>query len=214
MSQFQELGPEEYAALWGCDPAYDHAPREQGDGYLFYNFAVVGWDVEFLQRFIPAIERTIAGLPPQDTITPTVRDLRDEDEADLQALKAECETRLRKGLIEALLWNHGGTTANRISDGLLHGPQLKSCVAVCGPASDYTTDELVRLAEFSRVQTQDHIRVCGEVRAGDNLICIGKMSDGSWLRKRLTWEIGSMYAPTLAEAMAAFEHWSAAMRRQ
>ena len=68
-----ELTYEEYAAQWGCDPVYDRAPREPGDGYLFYNFSVEGQDPEFRAKFIPAIERTIAGCTdPQD-----VEDLTD-----------------------------------------------------------------------------------------------------------------------------------------
>ena len=55
-----DASPEEYAAFWGCDPAYDRGERQPGDGYLFYNFAVEGNDPDFLRRFIPAIERTIA----------------------------------------------------------------------------------------------------------------------------------------------------------
>ncbi len=51
----------EYAATWGCDPVYDHAPNEKGDGYLFYNFNVEGYNPEFRAKFIPAIERTIKG---------------------------------------------------------------------------------------------------------------------------------------------------------
>jgi hypothetical protein len=51
--------PEEYAALWGCDPEYDTPPNEKGDGYLFYNFSVEQDDPNFLRKFIPAIERTI-----------------------------------------------------------------------------------------------------------------------------------------------------------
>ena len=55
------LEPEEYAALYGCDPCYDKAPRLPGDGYMFYNFAVEQ-DPDFLRKFIPAIERTIEGM--------------------------------------------------------------------------------------------------------------------------------------------------------
>ena len=53
--------PEEYAAMWGCDPVYDHAPRHPGDGYLFYNFGSEHQErtPEWLTKFIGAIERTI-----------------------------------------------------------------------------------------------------------------------------------------------------------
>ncbi len=45
--------PEEYAALWGCDPCYDREPRRPGDGYLFYNFAVEQDDPKFLRKVSP-----------------------------------------------------------------------------------------------------------------------------------------------------------------
>ena len=55
-----DLSPEEFAAQWGADPAYMHAPNEPGDGYLFYNLAVEQDDPVFLRQFVPAINRTIA----------------------------------------------------------------------------------------------------------------------------------------------------------
>ena len=57
---FEGMSPEDYAALYGCDPCYDRSPRLPGDGYLFYNFGVEGYDKSFLEKFIPAIDRTIA----------------------------------------------------------------------------------------------------------------------------------------------------------
>lgn len=54
-----DLSPEEFAAQWGADPIYMHAPNLPGDGYLFYNFTVEQNDPDFLRQFIPAIERTI-----------------------------------------------------------------------------------------------------------------------------------------------------------
>ncbi len=49
----------ELCAMWGCDPCYDLPPRKKGDGYLFYNYAIEGDDPKFLQKFIPAVKRTI-----------------------------------------------------------------------------------------------------------------------------------------------------------
>ena len=69
-----DIGPEEYAAQWGCDPVYDRPPRNRGDGYLFYNFAIEQGDPAFLRRFIPAIERTIQCATSED------------DQADLEDL--------------------------------------------------------------------------------------------------------------------------------
>jgi hypothetical protein len=54
-----DLSPEEFAAQWGADPVYMHAPNLPNDGYMFYNFAVEQNDPDFLRQFGPAIERTI-----------------------------------------------------------------------------------------------------------------------------------------------------------
>lgn len=72
------LTPEEYAALWGGDPAYDHDPNLPGDGYKFYNFNAEGYDPTFLKTFIPAIERTIAAVEskPDCYEPPDADDLR------------------------------------------------------------------------------------------------------------------------------------------
>lgn len=66
-SEYNRMKPTEYAAMWGGDPVYDHFPNEKGDGYHFYNFSVAAdleqtEQVEFYRKFIPAIERTIAGV--------------------------------------------------------------------------------------------------------------------------------------------------------
>jgi hypothetical protein len=74
---FEDFGPEEYAALWGCDPVYDRPPREAGDGYLFYNFAVERDDPDFLRKFIPAIERTIECVEVEGTSEEDMGDLED-----------------------------------------------------------------------------------------------------------------------------------------
>lgn len=72
-----DVSPEEYAAYWGCDPCYDREPRQHGDGYLFYNFGVEQ-DPEFLRKFLPAIDRTIACVEREGG--------SEEDQADLQDL--------------------------------------------------------------------------------------------------------------------------------
>lgn len=54
--------PLSYAALWGCDPAYDKHPRLPGDGYMFYNFACHHDEPDFLRKFIPAIQRTMQAV--------------------------------------------------------------------------------------------------------------------------------------------------------
>ena len=73
-----ELTLEEYAALWGCDPCYDRAPRQHGDGYLFYNFAVEGNDPAFLRKFLPAIGRTLRDKTLQGNDVERLEELRNE----------------------------------------------------------------------------------------------------------------------------------------
>jgi len=77
MPTFEDYLPEEYAALWGCDPVYDRPPRLPGDGYLFYNFAVEQNDPDFLRKFIPAIERTIECVEVDGTSEENLVDLED-----------------------------------------------------------------------------------------------------------------------------------------
>jgi hypothetical protein len=88
-----ELSPEEYAALWGCDPQYDRPPRDWGDGYLFYNYSVEQSDPDFLRRFLGAIDRTIDGLDPADSDYETNKEnleaLRENVEEQLGALTAQ-----------------------------------------------------------------------------------------------------------------------------
>lgn len=86
--KIEKLTPEEYAAQWGCDPVYDRSPNEKGDGYKFYNFNVLGNDPEFLKTFIPAIERTIKGLRPDDAETP-------KNQQSLNKLLQYCQQKLR-----------------------------------------------------------------------------------------------------------------------
>ena len=76
-----ELCPEEFAAQWGADPVYMHAPNLPGDGYLFYNLSVDQDDPEYLQEFIPAIERTIAYVEQESAKRPDC--FAPDDVADL-----------------------------------------------------------------------------------------------------------------------------------
>lgn len=78
-----KISDEDFAALFGCDPVYDQPPRQPGDGYHFYNFAVECEDPDFLKQFIPAIERTIQD-PRLDAL----------DRAALVKLRSECQRRL------------------------------------------------------------------------------------------------------------------------
>lgn len=91
-----------YAAMWGCDPCYDHKPRLPGDGYLFYNFAVEGKDRAFLAKFLPAIKRTILQVlkrtvktNPKESADYETEDERQRDIEELTELKMEVKRRLK-----------------------------------------------------------------------------------------------------------------------
>jgi hypothetical protein len=120
----------------------------------------------------------------------------------------------RKELVEKLMWNQGGTgfgvcsmanafmwAMDRPGPGK---PDLKSVVAICGEPKKYTTEELELLVEFSTKATERYDKMFSE-RRGCNLILIDKRAEGSWMRKRLTWEMGPMYSPTLQEALEVFK---------
>jgi hypothetical protein len=101
-----EMSCEEYAALWGCDPMYDHAPRLPGDGYLFYNFSVEGKDKAFLDKFLPAIERTIDEVKARVAIKASQRRsgcltafayTDEEQQRDIEGL-TELETEIKRRL--------------------------------------------------------------------------------------------------------------------
>jgi len=67
--KIEGVSPEEYAAYWGCDPVYDQAPRNPGDGYIFYNFSskCQARTPDYLESFAGAVGRTLAGkLGPKD----------------------------------------------------------------------------------------------------------------------------------------------------
>lgn len=53
-----EMTPEDYSALWGCEPTYDNPPRKYGDGCMFYNYSAEKDNPEFLRNFLDAIDRT------------------------------------------------------------------------------------------------------------------------------------------------------------
>lgn len=116
----------------------------------------------------------------------------------------------RQELIDQLEWNSGGHGLGLCSFGNAilwrqsrPGPgerDLKGIVAVSCPQESYTDEELAKIAEFNKRLTAKYDEMF-RVRMGANLILIGKMDNGRWLRKRLTWEIGSMYSDTLDEAI-------------
>ena len=121
----------------------------------------------------------------------------------------------RQEMINRLQWNDGGmghgicTVASSMmwAMGKPKEPRgaddLKSVVAVSGPPNKYTDDELNALVEFSEQRTANYDKMFNW-RLGANLICINKISDDCWMRKRLSWEYGPMASPTLQEAIAVF----------
>lgn len=117
----------------------------------------------------------------------------------------------RKALIERIMWNDGGTGFGicRVAGMMLHemqkpNPDWKSVVAVSGPPKKYTDAELEKIADFSDRHTAHYDQIFN-VRAGANAICINKVNDSCWMRKRMSWEYGPMHSPTLDEAIAVFE---------
>lgn len=120
----------------------------------------------------------------------------------------------RQELIDKLMWNDGGmglgitsvatvfmlnsVTPKRKED------DWKSVVAISGPPEKYTDDELEKLVAFSdrRTARYDTIFNC---RMGCNAICINKVADNRWMRKRMTWEIGPMFSDSLDAAVEIFE---------
>jgi hypothetical protein len=117
----------------------------------------------------------------------------------------------RKELVARIMWNNGGTGFGlcRVAGMILHemqrpDPDWISVVAVSGPPEKYTDEELEKLADFSDRRTARYDKMFN-VRAGANAICIDKVNDTCWMRKRMSWEYGPMHSPTLTEAMAVFD---------
>lgn len=61
-----------------------------------------------------------------------------------------------------------------------------SVVAVRGPESKYTKDELAKLYEFGARRTERYDEMF-RWRLGCNLIIVDKFDDGRWAIKRQTW---------------------------
>jgi len=116
----------------------------------------------------------------------------------------------REEMIAKLLWNSGGngfgicSVANAFMWTMDRpGPNNQdypSIVAVTGSPKDYTDEELEKLVAFAEQATSRYDRMFS-YRRGANLIIFEKFA-GQWLRKRLSWEMGPMFSPTLDEAIA------------
>lgn len=119
-------------------------------------------------------------------------------------------------MIKQIEWNEGGmgfglcavASSLRWSLARPNEPRgaddLKSVVAVSGPPSKYTDEELAALVEFSAERTAKYDEMFNW-RLGANVICINKLDSGCWMRKRLSWEYGPMSSPTLQEALDVFK---------
>ena len=120
----------------------------------------------------------------------------------------------REGMVNSLVWNSGGygfgimpVAASMIWEMDVPGPDkpdLQSIVAVSGPQEKYTDEELAQIVEFARKATEQYDKMF-KYRRGANLILFDKVRKDMWLRKRLTWTVGTMYSNSLDEAISFME---------
>ncbi len=76
----------QYLSFWGCDPCYDHPPRNRGDGYIFYNYGPEKDITEYLQnRLLPALARQLK----DNTLT-------DLDRKNFESIIAHVKDRLER----------------------------------------------------------------------------------------------------------------------
>lgn len=139
----------------------------------------------------------------------SVTDTHFEIPSDIQQLS-------RDELIDAIMWNSGGygygvcSFANMMAH-RLSTVEPKSVIAVCAETPDeiekYTDEELRKLAAFSRECTDAYRSYFGTC-AGVNYIIFDKLigwrkdQPEVWLRKRASWEVGTMHSLSLDEAIA------------
>jgi len=132
----------------------------------------------------------------------------------------------RQALIERIMWlsedsgigygipSFGNMMMQSMMKPKTPSEDWKSVVAVKGPASKYTDDELSSLADFSDRYTADYDSRW-RYRMGANLLIFDRehhdypwLESGPvtrWLRKRQSWESGPMYSDTLEEAISRFD---------
>jgi hypothetical protein len=79
----------------------------------------------------------------------------------------------RDELINALMW---------VGD-----EDFKSSVMIGTPSNKYSDEELMKLFEFSKSATEDHLTICGDIKPTDNIVLIDKKNPNLWLRKRTRW---------------------------
>jgi hypothetical protein len=120
----------------------------------------------------------------------------------------------REGLTKQLMWNSGGfgygiceVAGMMIQEMMVptkENPDWISVVAISGPPTKYTTEELKKLVEFSKKETARYDKLF-RWRMGCNLIFINKEDNYKgghiWFRKRQTWQYGPYWSDTLDEAI-------------
>jgi hypothetical protein len=123
----------------------------------------------------------------------------------------------REELAAQVIWNSGGSGLGicRVANALIramdrpgpNNPDYPSIVAVSDPQEKYTDEELTLIVEFAQRATAKHDEMF-RFRRGANLILFDKEEWNGrtlWMRKRLTWEYGPMFSPTLVEAIASMD---------
>lgn len=116
----------------------------------------------------------------------------------------------REEMIKQLMWNSGGTGygicsfANMVMQNMMEPKSPEedwiSIVAIQRPSEKYTDKELEKLLTFSKEETEKYDKFF-RWRMGCNLIFIGKVEEGIWLRKKQSWRDGPMYSKSLDEAL-------------
>lgn len=112
----------------------------------------------------------------------------------------------REEIIEEIQWG-SGTSCSDIGTFVSWAldvpsstrPDIKSVVMVNGPSEKYTDEELEKIIEFSKKQTEYYDKLF-RYRRGANLYVLGK-TDGGWLRMQQSWRIGPFFSETLDEAI-------------
>lgn len=112
--QYQDF---EYSRSWGCDNAGDTPPNERGDGGLWYNYSSDSNSnsLQFLCKFIPAVNRTADKLIKASTHTTT--QWRKEQRAKMIRFSSKLVRRVRAlrslgsptatGFVSAMFWTDG-----------------------------------------------------------------------------------------------------------
>ena len=121
---------------------------------------------------------------------------------------SETGTMTRQAMESRLTWNSGGYSLSGMAGltwGLIDGPDIPSTVAVSGPPSRYTDDELSKIVAFAEWQDARYDKLF-RVKRGCNGILFDKLDWLStrpvrWMVKKFTWESGYESHATLDDAI-------------